>query len=73
MPSGGQTILGLLNAQHHGEELMLNNPKRFASCVALSHGKAFSIRKEYLANSLQRQDVSLAMIQLATERLQISL
>ena len=74
MPSGGQTILGLLKRGNiMGEELMLNNPKRFASCVALSHGKAFSIRKEHLANSLQRQDVSLAMIQLATERLQLTL
>ena len=47
MPSGGQTILGLLKAATSWGKSVLNNPKRFASCVALSHGKAFSIRKEH--------------------------
>ena len=56
-----------------GEEIILKQPKRFASCIALSHGKAHSIRKEQVNASLQRQDISLAMIQLATERLQLTL
>lgn len=74
MPSGGQTILGLLKRGNiMGEELILEKPKRFASCIALSQGKAFSIRKELFSSTLQRQDVSLAMIQLATERLQLTL
>jgi CRP-like cAMP-binding protein len=70
-PSGTQTILNLCSrGSILGEESIFPSRPRFSSCTAIAQGKGFRIPKYKVAQALNNQSISLALLELSSQRLQ---
>jgi CRP-like cAMP-binding protein len=73
-PSGGHTILGLLNrGSIIGEEAVHSNSIRNSTCTAIVSGRGFHIPKKQISTLLQDKETALLLIRLSNERLQKTL
>ena len=73
-PSGSQTILGLSNrGSIIGEETVISNSKRNATCIAISPGRGFRIPKQSIDKVVNSAEVSLSLLELSSQRFQETL